>query len=202
MYRATFLAIAALLLAACGSGSLDVKPLTTVELTATPTPRPTVTPVSTPQRSGTPVTAADLAPFVKSYVKSTWNYLTGVSTARALYDLFTPECQRMVSLTSMERSPALVQALYRGLQGKNVEEVEFAIPLALSASSESLQLRTPLTSQTRIRVDGTSLTVYEWLYAMNPASTTDKTETLVVKAVGDSFRIASCEGLRQWDQQR
>src|SRR3954454_17860001 len=148
MYRATFLAIAALLLVACSGGSLDVKPLTTVEPTATPTPRPTVTPVSTPQRSGTPVTAADLAPFVKSYVKSTWNYLTGVGTARALYDLFTPECQRMVSLTAMERTPAQVQALYRGLQGKNVEDVEFALPLAINPSSEGLQLRTPLSSQT------------------------------------------------------
>jgi hypothetical protein len=148
------------------------------------------------------VTPADIVPFVKSYVRATWNYLSGAGTARGLYDLFTPECQRMVSLASLERTPALVQALYRGMQGKHVDDVEFAIPLALSATSEALQLRTPMSSQTRLRIDGNWLTIYEWLYAMNPGSTTDKSETLVVRAAGDTFRIASCDNLRQWDQQR
>jgi hypothetical protein len=210
MFRATLLVLMALVLMACGTGSLEVAPLTTPHATAEPPPAtptavpPTVTPAptSTPQRSGTPVTAADLVPFVRSYVRATWNYLSGAGTARSLYELFTTDCQRMVSLVSMERTPALVQSLYKGLHGKNIEDVEFAIPLGLSATSESLQLRKPLSSQTRLRIDGNWLTEYEWLRAMNPVSTVDKPETLTVRAAGDSFRIASCDNLRQWDQQR
>lgn len=204
MVRATLLLFGALAVLSCGTGSLDVKPQATPgptaeapSLTATISPSPV-----TPQRTGTPVTAADLVPFVRSYVKATWNYLTGAGQARALYDLFTPECQRMVSLASMERVPARVQALYRGIEGKLVEDVEFAVPLGLNVGSDALQLRTPLTSQTRLRIDGNWLTIYEWLYAINPAVTIDKTETFVVRAAGDSFRVASCENLRQWDQMR
>jgi hypothetical protein len=219
MFRAIVFVIVALLVVACGTGSLDVKPPTTPQATSEPptqtpspvptlvavaTPRPTVIPpqANSPQRNGLPVTPADIVPFVRSYVRATWNYLTGAGTARGLYDLFTPDCQRMVSLTSLERTPPLVQALYRGMQGKQIDDVEFAIPLGLNATSEALQLKTPLSSQTRMRIDGTWLTVYEWLYAMNPAATNDKSETLVVRPMGDSFRIASCDNLRQWDQQR
>jgi hypothetical protein len=215
MYRTTFLAMAALLLWACGTGSLDVKPVaphatespaatSTPVPTVTPTPQPTQTPTptSTPSRAGTPVTLGDVQPFVRAYVRAKWNYLSGSGTARGLYDLFTPDCQRMVSLVSMERTPAAVQALYKGLQGKRIEDAEFALPLGLNATAESLQIRMPLSSQTRLRVDGNWVTEFEWLYGMNPATMTDKAETLVVRPMGDSFRIASCESLRQWDQLR
>src|SRR5688572_18119869 len=110
MFRATFLVIAALLLGSCGTGSLEVTPLTTPFVTpetatpaATATPRPTATPTpaSTPSRAGTPVTLADVQPFVRAYVRAEWNYLSGSGTARALYDMFTADCQRMVSLVSM-----------------------------------------------------------------------------------------------------
>src|SRR6476469_10295310 len=100
MFRATFFAIIGSLLMACGSGSLDVQSLATstpIAPTATPTPRATATPVSTPQRTGTPVTLADVQPFIRSYVRAKWNYLSGAGTARSLYDLFSPDCQRMVS---------------------------------------------------------------------------------------------------------
>jgi hypothetical protein len=205
MFRAAFFAIVAVMLSACGTGTLDVRSLATntpIAPTATSTPRPTPTPASTPQRSGTPVTLADVQPFIRSYVRAKWNYLSGTGAARSLYDLFSPDCQRMVSLVSMERTPATVQALYRGLQGKNIEDAEFALPLGLNALSEGLQLRLPLSSQTRLRIDGNWVTEYEWLRGMNPATTVDKPETLSVRPAGDSFRIISCENLRQWDQGR
>ena len=135
-------------------------------------------------------------------MRATWNYLSGAGTARALYDLFTPDCQRMVSLTSLERTPAVVQTVYKGLQGKSVEDVEFAIPLNLRATSASLEIKLPLTSQTRFRIDGNWLTQYEWLRQLNPAAAVDKSETLSVSPANDSFRVASCEHLKQWDQAR
>jgi hypothetical protein len=213
MYRAVLAVFAALLLAACGGGALEVKPPSTPQATAEPdatttatttaTPRVSVTPAATgtPQRSGTPATLAGVAPFIRSYVRATWNYLSGAGTARALYDLFTPDCQRMVSLTALERTPSVVQAVYKGLQGKNVEDVEFAIPLSLRATATSLEVRTPLSSQTRLRIEGDWVTEYEWLRGMNPLAP-DKSETLSVSPAGDSFRITSCEHLRQWDQGR
>src|SRR5215207_7708541 len=100
MRRIAFLVTMALtlLVAACGGSALDLRPVDTpapaVEATDTPTPSPTATPrvtptaTSTPQRSSTPVTLADVAPFSRSYVRTTWNYLSGAGTARALYDLF------------------------------------------------------------------------------------------------------------------
>jgi len=202
----------ALLLAACGGSALDAQPTDTpaptAEASATPAPSPTAAPrvtptaTSTPQRGSTPVTLADVVPFTKSYVRATWNYLSGAGTARALYDLFTPDCQRMVSLTSLERTPAVVQTVYKGLQGKNVEDVEFAIPLNLRATSASLEIKLPLTSQTRFRIEGNWLTQYEWLRQLNSAAAVDKSDTLSVLPAGDSFRVASCEHLKQWDQAR
>jgi hypothetical protein len=201
-----------LLLAACGGGALDPRPFNTpgpaIDASATPEPSPTATPrvtptaTSTPQRNSTPVTLADVAPFTRSYVRTTWNYLSGAGTARALYDLFTPDCQRMVSLTALEHTPAVVQTVYRGLQGKNIEDVEFAIPLNLRATSASLEIKLPLRSQTRFRIDGNWLTQYEWLRQLNPSAAVDQSETLAVSPSGDSLRIASCEHLKQWDQQR
>jgi hypothetical protein len=149
-----------------------------------------------------PVTLADVVPFAKGYVRTTWNYLSGADTARALYDLFTPDCQRMVSLTSLERTPSVVQTVYKGLQGKSIEDVEFAIPLNLRATSASLEIRLPLSSQTRFRIDGSWLTQYEWLRQLNPAAPADRSETLLLSPIGDSFRISSCEHLKQWDQAR
>jgi hypothetical protein len=201
-----------LLLAACSGGALAVKPAdtpaSTVEASATPAPSPTTAPritptaTSTPQRRSTPVTLADVVPFTRSYVRTTWNYLSGAGTARALYDLFSPDCQRMVSLTSLERTPSIVQTVYRGLQGKSIEDVEFAIPVNPRATSAALELKLPLTSQTRFRIDGNWLTQYEWLRQLNPSAAVDQSETLSVSPSGDSFRIASCEHLKQWDQQR
>jgi hypothetical protein len=202
-FRLAGITALALLVAAC-SGDLELNPTVTPSTLVVPSPPPSgamATPSSTPGRSGTPLTLLDVTPFVKGYVRTSWNYLSGTGTARALYDLFMPDCQRMVSLTSLERTPVQVQNLYKGLMGKSVDDVEFAIPPAIRVSTAGvLEVRLPLSSQTRFRIDGNSLTEFEWTRQLNPAVAVDKANTLLIAPIGDSFRITSCEQLRQWDR--
>ena len=58
-------------------------------------------------------------------MRTEWNYLASSALPKDLYDMFTPECQKMVTVESLAKTPAAVQAVYTGLKGVFIQDIAF-----------------------------------------------------------------------------
>ena len=86
-------------------------------------PRAARTP--TPERPPPTPTNQQILAFAKLYVRTEWNYLASSALPKDLYDMFVPECQKTVTVESLAKTPAAVQAVYSGLKGAFLQDITF-----------------------------------------------------------------------------
>jgi hypothetical protein len=158
---------------------------------ATPTPaRPAATP-----------TNQQILAFVKHYVRTEWNFLASSALPRDLYDMFLPECQRMVTLESLARTPPAAQTAYRGLKGVFIQDITFQDDVGVRyESGNTLRVVLPKLTKTSIVIDGKPRVLAEWLVGMSTIDVKDDGITFAMVPSGSTFKVSSCESLTQWSK--
>src|SRR5689334_8464682 len=112
---------------ACG-GSDEATPAKTPVATSqavASTPSAVATRTPTPERPPPTPTNQQILSYAKQYMRTEWNFLAGTALPKDLYDMFVPECQKMVTVESLSKTPAAVQAAYSGLKGTFIQDIAF-----------------------------------------------------------------------------
>src|SRR4051794_38700806 len=106
------LTFASLALAGCGGSEGSTPARTTPNATSLAaqvsgsTPAPVATRTPTPVPPAPTPTNQQIHSFAKLYIRTEWNYLASSALPKDLYDMFVPECQKMVTVESLAKTPA------------------------------------------------------------------------------------------------
>jgi hypothetical protein len=205
--RVSALALTCLVFAvtACG-GSDDAAPArtpfaTTQASTSSATPVATVARTPTPERPPPTPTNQQILAFAKLYVRTEWNYLASSALPKDLYDMFTPECQKMVTVESLAKTPAAAQAVYTGLKGAYMQDIAFLDTLGVKFDTgNTLQIVAPKFSRSTVTINGKQINMLEWVRSISEVPPQDQVRTFHIVQAGSTLKMASCETLKQWDK--
>ena len=174
-----------------GSGSQAISLTPTPVATRTPTPaRPPATP-----------TNQQILTYAKQFVRTEWNFLASSALPKDLYDMFLPECQKLVTVESLARTPAAVQASYPGLKGLFLQDITFQDTLGVKfVEGNQLQIIVPKLSLSTVTINGKQQNMFEWLKGISTAPVRDEARSFRIVQVGTTLKMASCETLSQWSK--
>lgn len=198
----TFVGVA---VAACG-GSDDATPAKTpvansaaTSLASASTPTAIATRTPTPERPPPTPTNQQILAFAKQYLRTEWNYLAGGALPKDLYDLFLPECQKMVTVEALAKSPALVQASFPGLKGTFIQDITFQATLGVKfVEGNQLQVVVPRYSQSTVTINGKQQNMWEWVKSISATTVQDESRGFRVVQAGATLKVSTCETLKQW----
>jgi hypothetical protein len=190
---------------ACGgSGAAPVRTpvATTQDAGSAATPAVTVARTPTPERPPLTPTNQQILAFAKLYVRTEWNYLASSALPKDLYDMFTPDCQKMVTVESLAKTPAAVQAVYPGLKGAFLQDITFQDTLGVRFDTGNrLQIIVPRFSLATVTLNGKQQNMFEWVKGISSVPAQDETRSFHVIQAGSTLKIASCEALKQWSKE-
>jgi hypothetical protein len=197
----TFLGAAA---AACGGsdGATPAKtPVATSQAPAS-TPAAVATRTPTPERPPPTPTNQQLLAYTKQYVRTEWNFLSGSALPKDLYDMFLPECQKMVTVESLAKSPAIVQAAFPGLKGTFIQDITFQDTLGVKfVEGNQLQVVVPRYSQSTVTINGKQQNMWDWVKSISATTVQDESRGFRVVQAGANLKVSTCETLKQWSKE-
>jgi hypothetical protein len=200
------LTFASLSLAACG-GSDEAKPAATPNATSLAgqvsgsTPAPGVTRTPTAVLPAPTPTNQQILAFAKQYVRTEWNYLASSALPKDLYDMFVPECQKMVTVESLAKTPAAAQAVYTGLKGAYMQDITFQDTLGVKFDTgNTMQIVAPKFSSSTVTINGRQINMLDWVRSISSVPPQDQVRTFHIIQAGSTLKMASCETLKQWDK--
>ena len=190
-----------IILAACGgsdgSSTAATPGATSQAISLTPAPVGTRTP--TPERPPPTPTNQQILTYAKQFLRTEWNFLAGSALPKDLYDMFVPECQRMVTVEALAKTPAVVQAAYPGLKGVFLQDITFQDTLGVRfVEGNALHIFVPKFSASTVTFNGKQQNMYQWVRSISVDPPQDETRSFRVVQSGSTLKVASCEALTQW----
>ena len=206
--RALAVALACLMFTVAGCGGSDQPTPAPTPVATTGASSSSATPVATAARTPTPErppptpTNQQILAFAKLYVRTEWNYLASSALPKDLYDMFLPDCQKVVTLESLTKTPAAVQAQYSGLKGTFMQDIAFLDTLGVRFDTGNrLQIILPKYSLATVTINGKQQNMFDWLKGISSVPAKDDSRSFHVIQSGSTLKIASCETLKQWSKE-
>src|SRR4051794_21323986 len=195
------LTFAGVAVAACGGSDDATQAKTPVATTqaAASTPAAVATRTPTPERPPPTPTNQQILAYAKQYVRTEWNYLASSALPKDLYDMFLPECQKMVTVDALAKSPAIVQAAFPGLKGTYIQDITFQDTLGVKfVEANQLQIVVPRYSQSTVSINGKQQNMWDWVKSISATTVQDESRGFRVVQVGSTLKVSTCETLKQW----
>jgi len=153
----------------------------------------------TPERPPPTPTNQQILTYAKQYVRTEWNFLSGSALPKDLYDMFLPDCQKMVTVDALAKSPALVQAAFPGLKGTFIQDITFQDTLGVKfVEGNQLQIVVPRYSQSTVTINGKQQNMWDWVKSMSATTVQDESRGFRVLQVGTTLKVSTCDTLTQW----
>ena len=135
-------------------------------------------------------------------MRTEWNYLASSALPKDLYDMFIPECQKMVTVESLARTPPAVQAVYTNLKGTFLQDIAFQDTLGVKFDTGNrLQIIVPRFGVATVTINGKQQNMLDWVKSLGPVEVKDETRSFHIIQSGSTLKIASCETLKQWSKE-
>ena len=121
--------------------------------------------------------------FAKQYVRTEWNYLASSALPKDLYDMFLPECQKMVTVESLAKSPRARAGRIPGLKGTFIQDITFQDTLGVKfVDRNQLQIVVPKFSQSTVTINGKQQNMLEWVKSISATTVQGRGAVLPYRA--------------------